>query len=70
MGRLFGIVFIVLAIWAGLEVFTKGTGGAFGGLFGGSEEVQADATAPRRAEKALERAYDKSTSRVDEALGE
>ena len=33
MGRIFGMLFIVLAIWAAVEVFTNGTEGAFGGLF-------------------------------------
>ena len=31
MQKVFGIAFIVIAIWVGLEVFTKGTDGAFGG---------------------------------------
>lgn len=26
-----GVLFIVMAIWVGLEIFTKGTRGAFGG---------------------------------------
>jgi hypothetical protein len=30
MGRLFAITLIVLAIWVGVEVYTKGVGGAFG----------------------------------------
>lgn len=28
-----GILFIVVSIWIGLEIFTKGTQGAFGGAF-------------------------------------
>lgn len=31
--KLLGIVLLVLAIWAGAEIMTKGTDGAFGGLF-------------------------------------
>jgi hypothetical protein len=31
--KLLGIVLFVLVLWAGVEIFTKGTDGAFGGLF-------------------------------------
>jgi hypothetical protein len=34
-GKLLGIVLFVLAVWAGLEIYTNGTDGAFGGLFAG-----------------------------------
>ena len=32
MSRIVGILAIVLGVWIGMEVFTKGTSGAFGGL--------------------------------------
>jgi hypothetical protein len=35
MGKLFGIVVIVLAMWVGLEIYTQGVRGAFGGLLAG-----------------------------------
>ena len=60
----------MLAIWAGLEVFTKGTAGAFGGLFASGAEPRIESSTPERAAKAFQRAYDKSTSRVDKALDE
>jgi hypothetical protein len=31
--KILGIVLFVLAVWAGAEILTKGTDGAFGGLF-------------------------------------
>ena len=46
MGRIFGILFIVLAVWTGVEVYNEGTSGAFGGLFVrlglAAEDVQRD----------------------------
>ncbi len=42
MGRLFGILAIVLGIWIGLEVYTKGTDQAFGGVFAGLMDPVSD----------------------------
>ncbi len=33
MGKAIGILMIVLGVWIGMEIFTKGMDGAFGGLF-------------------------------------
>ncbi len=33
MARVIGILFIVVGIWVGLEVYTEGVEGAFGGMF-------------------------------------
>jgi hypothetical protein len=33
MQKIFGILLILLLVWVGIEVFTKGTDGAFGGIF-------------------------------------
>jgi hypothetical protein len=35
MAKLFGIVLLVLGLWAGLEIYTNGFDEAFGGLFAG-----------------------------------
>jgi len=35
MGKVLGYALVVLAIWAYLEIHTKGTGGAFGGALAG-----------------------------------
>jgi hypothetical protein len=32
LGRLFGLVLLVLGVWAGAEVFSNGFDGAFGGM--------------------------------------
>jgi hypothetical protein len=44
MGKLFGIVLIVLAVWFAVEVYTKGSDQAFGGALTwlGGEEPAAD----------------------------
>jgi hypothetical protein len=32
MGKIFGILMLVIGVWIGMEIFTKGTEAAFGGL--------------------------------------
>ena len=32
MGKLFGILLIVFAIWVGMSIYTEGTDRAFGGI--------------------------------------
>ena len=75
MAKVFGILLIVLAIWVGLEVMNHGSAGAFGGLFAKTGLVQSEAapeaareTTPRRAAKAVDRAYRAGENRVDRAL--
>lgn len=82
MGRLFGIALILLGIWVGIEVYNEGTRNAFGGLFAFLEPVDpyaeqqdpegTDPGAPvtKRAGRAWQRAYNRSESRVDEALAQ
>jgi hypothetical protein len=83
MGKIFGILFIVVAIWVALEVFTEGVDGAFGGVFAGGSPPAASApgdVAPRRrpaaaeaAERNQKRAYQAGVDRVDgqmEQMGE
>lgn len=53
MGRIFGILFIGLGIWVGLEIYLEGTQNAFGGVFA-SHQVEGEAprdtrTNPQRA---------------------
>jgi hypothetical protein len=43
MAKVFGILLIVLGVWLGLEVMTKGMDGAFGGIFaqaGGAQPAE------------------------------
>lgn len=69
MGRILALALVVLAIWAGAEVYTKGVGGAFGGLLS-SFEAPADRSTPDRAADAFQRAYNSSEARVDRQLEE
>ena len=50
MGKVFGILFMVLAIWVGIEIYTKGTQQAFGGaltwLNGETPTEQTDGRSP------------------------
>ena len=70
-GRLLGLALILLCVWTGAEVYTKGASGAFGGLFASwSAEVAApaDRSTPDRAADAFQRAWNTSEARVDRAL--
>ena len=48
MAKVLGILVIVLGVWIGMEIFTKGTDEAFGGLFaaGGAREARTAAEPP------------------------
>jgi hypothetical protein len=45
MQKIFGVLFILVAVWIAIEVYTKGTDGAFGGLFAAHSRGQASAQA-------------------------
>ncbi len=74
MGKIFGMLFIVAAIWVGLEVTSHGVGGAFGGLFAGfAGEPQAAEPAPStmdRARSSVQRSYQDHEERTRRLLGE
>ena len=42
MGKMFGILAIVVGIWIGIEVYTKGMDAAFGGVFAGLTDPVSD----------------------------
>jgi hypothetical protein len=69
MGRIFGILFIVLAVWTGIEIYNEGTSGAFGGVLvrlGLAEEADLEDTpVTGRAARRLNELYDESAGRVD-----
>jgi hypothetical protein len=70
MGRIFGILFIVLAVWTGIEVYNEGMSGAFGGAFVrlGLAEEEADlddVPVAGRAARRLNELYEASGERVD-----
>lgn len=67
MGRIFGILFIVLAVWSGVEIYTEGTAGAFGGLLPRLGLVAEEDHAPpvtERAAGAWREAYRTAEDRV------
>jgi hypothetical protein len=76
MGKVFGILLVVVGIWLGLEVYQKGTQEAFGGALaslGGYAEEQAAGTprtVPQRAGADVERAHAEAQARFDRMLGE
>jgi hypothetical protein len=41
MQKIFGVLFILVAVWIAIEVYTKGTDAAFGGLFASHSHGQA-----------------------------
>lgn len=72
MGRVFGLLLLVGALWVGLEIFNEGMDGAFGGVFArGADAGAAESTsAARRAGDAVERAHERSHDRLERALEE
>ena len=68
MGKVFGILLIVVAVWVGLTIFNEGTDAAFGGLFAGSgKEVADDSGRPlrRRVEERVRKAYREHEEQVE-----
>jgi hypothetical protein len=76
MGKLFGILLVVVGIWLGLEVYLNGMQGAFGGALaslGNSADEQAirdPRSLPQRAGDAVERAHAEAEARLDRMLDE
>lgn len=68
MGKVFGILLIVVAVWVGLTIFNEGTDAAFGGLFAGSGEAVADGSGrplPRRVEERVRKAYREQERQIE-----
>jgi len=60
MGKILGILLIVVAIWVGLTIFNEGTDAAFGGLFASSSKDASDSSGRpviRRVEASVSKAY-------------
>jgi uncharacterized membrane protein len=74
MGKLIGLLLLVVGIWVGMEVYTNGTQGAFGGAlarFGHDDgAVQDTRSVPQRAGDAARRARDLDAQRLDHAMTE
>jgi len=70
VGRIFGVLFIVLAVWTGVEIYDEGMSGAFGGAFVrlGLADAQVeleDVPVAGRAARRLNELYQESGDRVD-----
>jgi len=66
MGRIFGILLLVVGIWLGLQLTT----GELGSRFGGPGDAAESATAARRAGAAGDRAHAEAEARREALLGE
>jgi hypothetical protein len=78
MGKLFGILAIVLGVWLAAEVGMKGIDGAFGGILA-SEQAAAPTgdpvagsaqAVPQRAATKVDRAHREAQQRRERLLGE
>lgn len=74
MQKAFGLLFIVLALWTGMELFTNGPAGAFDGAFASflsEEEQQAEHTwAGERAGNKLRDKHDERADAINRMTGE
>ncbi len=75
MGKIFGILLMVVGIWVGLEIYQKGTQEALGGhlaFLGGSDDLgNIDRrTMPQRAGDAARKAHQLADERRSPLLGD
>ena len=74
MGRIMGLLLIVVGIWIGIEVYQKGTREAFDGAFSFFDtdefEVRDGRTTPQRAGDAARRAHELGDERRNRLLGD
>lgn len=72
MGKAIIILMLVLGVWIGLEVFTKGTDQAFGGIFaGGDSAARAPAEAPlQRIRASAQHSSDAAAERIERGIGD
>ena len=76
MAKIFGILLIVLGLWAGSEIYTKGAANAFGGALAalGFEDEAPDSaeqqSLPRRAGTKVSRSHAEADARRNRMLAE
>lgn len=72
MGRIFGILCVVLGIWVGSEIYLKGVNHAFGGAFAPHEPPvgHPERTLPQRAGNSVRDSLAVETERRERALPE
>jgi hypothetical protein len=75
MGKVFGVLLIVAAVWIGLELYLEGPRRAFGGAFAeyltdGMNPAEDDLTTPQRAGASVARAHQGADERRERMLQE
>ena len=74
MRNAFFFLFVIVAIWVGIEVMNHGMSGAFGGAFArvglAAPAPAGDPTLAKRAAGTLESAYRRSETRADRPAAE
>lgn len=72
MGKAIIILMLVLGVWVGMEVFTKGTDQAFGGIFAsGDSASRAPAEAPlQRIRASAQKSSDAVGERIERGIGD
>ncbi len=72
MGRIIGILLIVVGVWVGAEVYREGVDGAFGGAFAflSDDEPGDDLTTRMRVHDAVSSAHSKTEARRERLLEE
>jgi len=74
MGKMFGILVIVVGLWAGSEIYTKGAANAFGGILTtlGIEDAAPESEEPqsvgRRAGSKVDRSHAEADARRNRML--
>ena len=70
MGRAFGFLSLVVALWIAMEFYANGIEAAFGGALGSDRESARPLDRAEHAADGFQRAYDASIARVDRAMEE
>jgi hypothetical protein len=74
MGRIFGILSIVAAMWIGMQIYLEGTRHAFGGVFDSSshtpEAPGSTRTTPQRAGDAVRSSLSDEEAKRDRLMPE
>ncbi len=68
MGKVFGILLIVFALWIGLSIFTEGTDRAFGGLLSRFAPARDTGAPLERVRERAEAAREAQLERIERQL--
>ena len=74
MGKVFGLLMLVVSMWVGLEIYTEGFDHAFGGklafMSSGEEAPEAGQSMTRRVGERAEAAAERGVDRLERQLGD